>query len=218
MLPEGVVADKIFVERLEPQAQHSQGVLDEDDAFLGSAAPELWEYDVVDERAPEFEDAIRRAGRILEYEIVDSTATDASEASDQDAVLAEEDAEQSRDLAFRSPDSTDDPTEHGSGVRAGDDGPAGQPTADPSAGGLNVGNAEVGLDPREAAEENNSAEIDELELAKSNDSRLGLTNRGAKRAKDWAANTGPSRNPDRGVEADNTRDYGSTLGPKKNQR
>lgn len=42
-LPEGVVVEKVFIEQLETEAQHSQEVLDEDDAFLGSAAPEVWE-------------------------------------------------------------------------------------------------------------------------------------------------------------------------------
>ena len=218
MLPDGVVAEKVFVERFEPQASHSQGVLDEDDAFLGSSAPEVWEYEIVDERAGEFEDAMRRAGRILEYELVDSIPTYSSEATDEDVTLAEEDAEEERNAAFRTPASageSDDPTDHGSGVRGGDDGPAGQPTGDPSAGGLSVGNAEVGLDPREASQEDHSGEIDALGVLKSSDPRLGLTNRGLKRTEDWAANTGSSRNPERGVESDGERDYSSTLGPKK---
>src|SRR5437016_11319737 len=50
-LADGVVAEKSFVERLESQAEHSQEVLDEDDAFLGLAATEVWEYDVVNGRA-----------------------------------------------------------------------------------------------------------------------------------------------------------------------
>ena len=51
IIPDGVVAEKVFVEQLESEAQHSQEVLDEDDAFLGVAAPEVWEYDVVDARS-----------------------------------------------------------------------------------------------------------------------------------------------------------------------
>jgi hypothetical protein len=72
----------MFVGRLEPQAQHSQGVLDEDDAFLGSAATEIWEYEVVDERAKEFEQTIRESGGILEFEIIDDTRTDPEDATD----------------------------------------------------------------------------------------------------------------------------------------
>jgi len=41
-LSEGIVAEKIFVEQLESEAEHSQEVLDEDDAFLGSSTPEVW--------------------------------------------------------------------------------------------------------------------------------------------------------------------------------
>ena len=50
---------------------------------------------------------------------------------------------------------TDEPpvTRHGSGVRAGDDGPAGRPTGDPSAGGLQVGRPDVSpLDEGEPVE------------------------------------------------------------------
>lgn len=42
-LPDGAVAEKVFVERLEPAAQHSQEVLDEDDAFLGAVTAEAWD-------------------------------------------------------------------------------------------------------------------------------------------------------------------------------
>lgn len=34
-LTDGIVAEKMFKGRLEPQAQQCQGVLDKDDAFLG---------------------------------------------------------------------------------------------------------------------------------------------------------------------------------------
>jgi hypothetical protein len=50
-LSDGIVAEKVFVEQLQSEAQHSQEELDEDDAFLGSAAPEIWEYEIVDARA-----------------------------------------------------------------------------------------------------------------------------------------------------------------------
>ena len=52
LVPDGVVADKVFVEHLESDAEHVQETLDEDDAFLGSATTEIWEYEVVDEREP----------------------------------------------------------------------------------------------------------------------------------------------------------------------
>jgi len=78
-LSEGVVADKVLVEQLDTEAQHSQEVLDEDDAFLGSAAAEVWEYDVVEARADEFEEAINNSDLVLEYDIVDSSTTGADE-------------------------------------------------------------------------------------------------------------------------------------------
>ena len=34
-IPDGVVADKVFVGRFDPESKHSQEVMDEDDAFLG---------------------------------------------------------------------------------------------------------------------------------------------------------------------------------------
>lgn len=78
-LADGIVADKQFVERFEPEAKHSQEVLDEDDAFLGSASAEVWEYEVLDDRASEFEDAIRNAHTVLEFEIIDDTVTDTTD-------------------------------------------------------------------------------------------------------------------------------------------
>jgi hypothetical protein len=72
---EGIVAEKVFVEQLETDAQHSQEVLDEDDDFLASAAPEVWEYEVVDDRAREFEEALSGSDLVLEYDVVDNTVT-----------------------------------------------------------------------------------------------------------------------------------------------
>src|SRR3954452_2443755 len=80
-LADGVVADKQFVERFEPDAKHSQGALDEDDAFLGMSAAEVWEYEVVDERASEFEDAIRNSQTVMEFIITDETTTDDADLS-----------------------------------------------------------------------------------------------------------------------------------------
>jgi len=74
-LSDGVVAEKVFVEQLETDAQHSQEAMDEDDSFLGSAAPEVWDYEVVDERAREFEQALLNSDLVLEYDIVDTEIT-----------------------------------------------------------------------------------------------------------------------------------------------
>jgi hypothetical protein len=206
-LADGVVAEKTFVGRLEPQAQHSQSVLDEDDAFLGSAAPEIWEYEVVDERAQEFEQTIRESAGILEFEVVDDTPTDAEDAPDP-ILMGDPDVSENQPQP-------EDATKHGSGVRAADDGPSGHPTADPSAGGLNVGSWSVGLDSEEAIAAESSQELDDLNVMNAKDPRLGLTNRGKKRPEDWAADTGESRTPDRGIAGEGQADYGSTLGRRK---
>lgn len=82
LVADGVVAEKVLVERFEPEAKHSQPELDEDDDFLASAAPEVWEYEVVDERAGEFEDAIKRSEDVLEYEVIDQSSTGPEEVPD----------------------------------------------------------------------------------------------------------------------------------------
>ncbi len=173
-LPEGVVAEKVFIEQ-ESEAQRSQEVLDEDDAFLGSAAPEVWEYEVVDDRAAEFEDAIKKSDLVMEYDVVDISVTEKDDASPIGVA----------DLGVF-------PADGGTG---GDD-PAGTPTGDPSAGGLNVGKSNDAGELVHAG----SGGIDHLNVTMANDPRLGLTNRGQKPAQDWAANTGPTRNPDWGAK------------------
>ena len=70
-LSDGVVLDKAHVTSHEPEAKHSQEVLDEDDAFLGMAAAEVWEYQVEDGREREFEDAIRNSQVVMEFEVID---------------------------------------------------------------------------------------------------------------------------------------------------
>jgi len=139
LLPEGTIAEKIFVERLEPSSEHGQEVQDEDDAFLASSSPEVWEYEIVDERRSDFEDAIPRAGRILEFEVIDGAGTGSDEVTDEVLEQAEEDWQDQRNAAYDPSRPDRDVTTVGSGVRAGNDGPAGQPTGDPSAGGLNTG-------------------------------------------------------------------------------
>lgn len=70
-LPDGVVLDKVHVQSIEPESKHNQEVLDEDDAFLGLAAAETWEYQIEDERKREFEDAIRNSRTVMEFEVID---------------------------------------------------------------------------------------------------------------------------------------------------
>ena len=74
-LSDGIVAETVFVERLEPQAQHSQEVLDEDDAFLALAGTEVWEYEVVNFRKDEFDDGIRNSRVVFEYTVIDESET-----------------------------------------------------------------------------------------------------------------------------------------------
>jgi hypothetical protein len=80
-LSDGVVAEKVLVEELDSEAEHGEEGLDEDDSFLGSAAAEVWEYEVVDARAQEFEDALKNSDLIFESEVVDDTVTEASDAA-----------------------------------------------------------------------------------------------------------------------------------------
>jgi hypothetical protein len=60
-----------------------------------------------------------------------------------------------------------------------------------------------------------TAELEELSIVSENDPNLGLTAHGDVPADDWAADTGPDRNPDRGVATDNLTDDRSTLAPDK---
>ena len=61
------------------------------------------------------------------------------------------------------------------------------PTGDPSAGGLGSGSLRAA---DEETLESGSGGIDDLNVVKASDPRLGLTNRGQKPAEDWAADTG----------------------------
>ena len=188
-IPDDVVADKVFVGRFDPQSKHSQEVLDEDDAWLGLAAAELWEYDIVDGREQEFIDALRNSETVMEFSVIDETAVDSGDLSS--TRLADSDD--------KAPDRTDlvrDVEQSGSGVRSGDDGPAGQPTGDPSAGGM--GASKRYLESDAIAEQ--SGGIDDLTVVSADDPRLGLTNYGDKGPDDWAADSGPTVNPEAGVE------------------
>lgn len=204
-LSPGVVAEKVFVEQFESDAQHSQEVLDEDDAFLGSATPEVWEYEVLDHRGEEFLQALRGSSLVLEYELIDSTATDADE---QSMTVVSESGVYPSDGG----NAAVDVTASGSGVRAGDDGPAGMPTGDPSAGGLNPRAASTRINDLRMGD---SGGIDELPVTDAGDPRLGLTNTGHRGPDDWAANTGPTRNPEDNLVGVGAQDESSTLSPKR---
>jgi hypothetical protein len=195
LLPDGVVVDKAFVERFEPEAKHSQEVLDEDDAFLGMAAAEVWDYDVVDERRQEFEDAMASSEVVMEFHVVDETSIEEDDVVG--AALAS--GKETGELQM---EDTEPVTRGGSGVQATDDGPGGQPTGDSSAGETTRGSStrlEEGLG--------------DLEVMEAEDPRLGLTNVGRVGPDDWAADTGPDRDADHGVETQYQTDRRSTLRP-----
>ena len=66
-----VVLNASKSEVIESAAQHSQDVLDEDDAFLGMAGTETWEYEIATGREQEFIDALKNSGMVLQYEAID---------------------------------------------------------------------------------------------------------------------------------------------------
>lgn len=108
-LPEGVVADKAQIEWLDSDAQHGQEDLDEDDAFLGLASADVWEYEVFAGKQSEFEDAIRRSRVVLECTLIDEEET---AADDADPVTLQDPL----------------PIPSGVGDATEDEGPAGRPT------------------------------------------------------------------------------------------
>ena len=189
-MSDGVVAEKMFVEQLETDADHGEETLDEDDDFLGSAAPEIWEYEVVDARVAEFEEALKNSDLVLEYDVVDTEATTAEDSPA--GVLG---------------DGGVYPSERESEAAA------------PQPGSSSAGSPSAGSSDEEAElVYSNSGGIDDLNVVKANDPRLGLTNRGTHPAQDWAADTGPTRNPNQTIEGDTTTDKSSTLGSRKRKK
>lgn len=71
-LDDSTVLDRAFVGRLQPDPLHSSDRLEEDDAFLGMATPEIWEYDVADGRDQDFKDALRNSGMVIEFQPLES--------------------------------------------------------------------------------------------------------------------------------------------------
>jgi hypothetical protein len=70
IVPDGVVAEAEFVERIEPDALHVEGDMEEDDDFL-SLGTEVWEYDVAPGREQEFKDAVLNSGMAMEMDRVE---------------------------------------------------------------------------------------------------------------------------------------------------
>ena len=193
-IPDDVVVDKVFVGRLEPSAQHSQEVLDEDDAWLGLAATELWEYDVVDGREQDFIAALRNSEVVMEFSEIDETNIDQDDLSSTTL----------QDSGGKAPDEIDfnaSVQQGGSGIRSIDDGPGGQPTGDASASGMGPSKPYLANDEVEGIGNDQSGGIDDLSVLSAEDPSLGLTNYADKGPDDWAADTGPTRNPGTGVRS-----------------
>lgn len=69
-LADGVVIDKQFVQRTEPDALHVEETLDEDDSFL-SVGSETWDYEVADGREDDFIAALENSQMVMDYERLD---------------------------------------------------------------------------------------------------------------------------------------------------
>ena len=65
-LPDGVVIEKLFIDRTEPDALHSEETLEEDDSFL-SIGSETWDYEIADGREEEFIAALKNSQMVMEY-------------------------------------------------------------------------------------------------------------------------------------------------------
>ncbi len=76
-LPNGVVLDKVFVERTEPAAMHSEESLEEDDSFL-SVGSETWDYEVADNREDDFIAALENSQMVMEYLRLDEASPSAA--------------------------------------------------------------------------------------------------------------------------------------------
>lgn len=125
-IPDGVVADKVFVERFEPDSKHNEEVMDEDDAWLGLASAELWEYDVVDSREQDFVDAMENSEMVMEYTVVDEGPVEAGDATNvplADSGTKGADTERTGDF-----------NQGRSGTSWADEGAGGQPTGDGNGG------------------------------------------------------------------------------------
>ena len=69
-LPDGVVLDQVFIERIEPDSLHGQDTMEEDDDFE-SIATEVWEYEVAEGRDQDFIDALRNSRMVMEFDKID---------------------------------------------------------------------------------------------------------------------------------------------------
>jgi hypothetical protein len=65
-VPDGVVLEKLFIDRTAPDALHSEEALEEDDSFL-SVGSETWDYEIADGRDDEFIAALKNSQMVMEY-------------------------------------------------------------------------------------------------------------------------------------------------------
>lgn len=122
------------------------------------------------------------------------------------------DSERTGDLEARRPD---DVGRTGSGVRASDDGPAGIPTGDVGAGEFVPDVEYLSMDEADGVGDStaSTSDLEDLTIVSADDPSLGLTGTDEVPADDWAADVGPTRNPDRGLTTDDLSDDRSTLAP-----
>ncbi len=73
-LADGIVLDRVLVERIEPESLHVQETMDEDDDFE-SIGTEVWEYEIAEGRDQEFIDALKNSKMVMEVEPMDDAGT-----------------------------------------------------------------------------------------------------------------------------------------------
>jgi hypothetical protein len=188
-ISDDVIADKVFVGHFDPEVKHSQEVLDEDDAWNGMAAAELWEYDVVDGYEDDFVSALQNAQTVMEFSVVDESPTGAEDLSS--GLPLDESGERIEDF-----DLAEGLQPSASTTSSVDDGPAGNPTSDSTAGGLNPGRPTLATERDPMLTDETAGGIEDLQIVSAADGNLGLTNYQDQGPEDWATDTGPTKNPD----------------------
>jgi hypothetical protein len=66
-LPDGVIQDSAFVETFEPDSLHVEERMEEDDDFFPFGT-EVWEFEVIEGRERDFEDAVKESGAAIEFD------------------------------------------------------------------------------------------------------------------------------------------------------
>lgn len=69
-LPDGVVERAELLQDTEPDSVHVEEDMEEDDDLL-PFGNEIWEYQVCDDRADEFVNALKESGIVLDYETIE---------------------------------------------------------------------------------------------------------------------------------------------------